>query len=136
MFLASENSSVRYGATFLIASSMFALGPLTNAQVAANVVSDTARSGAIGMNVMMGNIGGLVSAWSFLPWDAPNYHIGNGLNLATTGSILILSIFTLWWMKKDNAKRDTRNIDEELSGMTQAEIQDLDWKHPAFRWKP
>ncbi|CAI4213270.1 unnamed protein product, partial [Parascedosporium putredinis] len=130
------NSSVRYGATFLIASSMFALGPLTNAQVAANVVSDTARSGAIGMNVMMGNIGGLVSAWSFLPWDAPNYHIGNGLNLATTGSILILSIFTLWWMKKDNAKRDTRNIDEELSGLTQAEIQDLDWKHPAFRWKP
>ncbi|PKS06093.1 hypothetical protein jhhlp_007927 [Lomentospora prolificans] len=136
MFLASENQSVRYGATFLIASSMFALGPLTNAQVAANVVSDTARSAAIGMNVMMGNIGGLVSAWSFLPWDAPNYHIGNGLNLATTGSILILSIYTLWWMKKDNKKRDTRNIDEELSGMTQDEIQNLDWKHPAFRWKP
>lgn len=136
MFLGSYDQSVRYGATFLIASSMFAFGPLTNAQVSANVVSDTARSAAIGMNVMMGNIGGLVSAWSFLPWDGPNYHIGNGLNLATSGTILILSVLTLIWMKRDNKKRDNRDIDAELSGMSQQQIQDLDWKHPAFRWKP
>lgn len=52
MFLASKNPQVRYGATFLVASSAFALGPITNAQVAANVVSDTARSSAIGTNGM------------------------------------------------------------------------------------
>src|SRR3569833_1655429 len=61
MFLASMDAQVRYGATFLIASSAFALGPMTNAQVSANVVSDTARSSAIGTNVMLGNIGGLIS---------------------------------------------------------------------------
>jgi hypothetical protein len=27
---------------------------------------------------MLGNIGGLISTWSFLPTDAPNFHIGNG----------------------------------------------------------
>jgi len=53
MFLASKNPQVRYGATFLVASSAFALGPITNAQVAANVVSDTARSSAIGTNGMI-----------------------------------------------------------------------------------
>lgn len=136
MFLGSKEASVRYGATFLIASSSFALGPLTNAQVSANVVSDTARSAAIGMNVMMGNIGGLISTWSFLPWDAPNYHIGNGLNLATSGTILIVSALTLVWMKKDNKKRDEWDVDEELRGMSPEQIEDLDWKHPAFRWKP
>lgn len=136
MFLASEDSTVRYGATFLVASSCFALGPLTNAQVSANVVSDTARSAAIGMNVMMGNVGGLISAWSFLPWDAPNYHIGNGLNLATSGVILIVSSLTLVWMKRENKKKDSRDVDGELSGLTQEEIEDLDWKHPAFRWRP
>jgi hypothetical protein len=57
MFLASENAHVRYGATFLITSGAFSFGALCNAQVSANVVSDTARSGAIGMNVMFGNIG-------------------------------------------------------------------------------
>lgn len=61
MFLASKDLQVRYGATFLITSAVFALGALTNAQVSANVVSDTARSSAIGTNVMFGNIGGLVS---------------------------------------------------------------------------
>ncbi|KAF4463548.1 mfs transporter [Fusarium albosuccineum] len=136
MFLGSKDSTVRYGATFLIASSMFSHGALSNAQVSANVVSDTARSAAIGMNVMLGNIGGLVSSWSFLPWDAPDYHIGNGLNLATSGTILILSILTLLWMWRDNKKRDGWNVEEELAGMSQEEVEDLDWKHPAFRWRP
>ncbi|POR34380.1 Uncharacterized protein TPAR_05449 [Tolypocladium paradoxum] len=136
MFLGSTNQSVRYAATFFIASACFATGALTNAQVSANVVSDTARSAAIGMNVMMGNIGGLISSWSFLPGDGPNYHIGNGLNLATNGTVLLLSIATLIWMKRDNKRRDTWNVDEELRGLSEQQIADLDWKHPAFRWKP
>ncbi len=67
IFLASDDARVRYAATFLIASSTFALGPMTNAQVSANVVSDTARSSAIGTNVMFGNIGGLISVCRLLP---------------------------------------------------------------------
>ena len=136
MFLASHDQRVRYAATFLIASSAFALGPLTNAQVSANVVSDTARSSAIGTNVMMGNIGGLISTWSFFSWDGPDYHIGNGLNLATSSTILILSTFVLLWMNRNNKQRENRDVDEELSGLTEEQAQDLDWKHPAFRWKP
>lgn len=50
MFLASKTSQsqLRYGATFLIASGGFPFAALCNAQVSANVVSDSARSGAIG----------------------------------------------------------------------------------------
>ncbi|KAL7790096.1 major facilitator superfamily domain-containing protein [Trichoderma afarasin] len=135
MFLGSTDQKVRYGATFLIASSAFALGPLTNAQVAANVVGDTARSAAIGTNVMMGNIGGLVSSWAFLPFDAPNYHIGNGLNLATSGTVLVLAALMLVWMKRDNKKRGSKDIDAALAGLTDEQIENLDWKHPAFQWR-
>lgn len=136
MFLASDSPHVRYGATFIIASGAFSFGALCNAQVSANVVSDTARSSAIGTNVMMGNIGGLISTWSFLPFDGPNYHIGNGLNLATSSTILLLSILLLLWMKRDNKNRDKRDIDAELAGKTQIEQQDMDWKHPGWRWRP
>lgn len=73
MFLASTNSQVRYAATFIIASGAFTFGVLCNSQSAANTVSDTARSSAIGTTVMFGNIGGLISTWSFLPRDGPNY---------------------------------------------------------------
>jgi len=136
MFLASEMARVRYGATFVITSGAFAFGALCNAQVSANVVSDTARSAAIGTNVMFGNVGGLVSTWAFLPFDGPNFHIGNGLNLATSSVMLIVSIFLLWWMRADNNKREKRDIDTELAGLDQKTIQDLDWRHPAFRWRP
>lgn len=136
MFLASENNHVRYGATFLITMGAFMLGALTNAQVSANVVSDTARSSAIGTNVMLGNIGGLISTWSFLSWDAPNYHIGNGLNLATSSTVLVLTTLTLFWMKRDNKRRENRSVEEELAGLTDEQASDLDWKHPSFRWRP
>ncbi|THW19393.1 putative MFS transporter [Aureobasidium pullulans] len=136
MFLASENPSVRYGATFIIASGAFAFGSLCNAQVSANVVSDTARSSAIGTNVMFGNVGGLIATWSFLPFDGPNYHIGNGLNLAVATTGLCICILLLFWMKRDNKKRDGRDVDQELAGTTLLEQQDMDWKHPSWRWRP
>lgn len=136
MFLASTNPQVRYAATFVIASGAFTFGSLCNAQVAANVVSDTARSSAIGTNVMFGNVGGLISTWSFLPFDGPNYHIGNGLNLATSTTILVLSILLLFWMKMDNKKRDQKDVAGVLAGLSLKQIQDLDWRHPSFRWKP
>lgn len=137
IFLATDTTQglVRYGGTFFITAGAFAFGALTNAQVSANVVSDTARSSAIGTNVMFGNIGGLISTWSFLSSDGPDYPVGNGLNLATGTVILILSLTTWWWMKADNRKREGRNPEEELMGMTAKEVEDLDWRHPGFRWR-
>lgn len=85
---------------------------------------------------MLGNVGGLISTWSFLPSDGPNYYIGNGLNLATSSLVLITSTLVLFWMKWDNKRRDKRDVDHELGGMTAEAIQDLDWKHPSFRWRP
>lgn len=135
MFLASEKQHVRYGATFLITSSAFCFGSLTNSQVSANVVSDTARAAAISTNVMIGNLGGLVSTWSYLPFDAPDYHIGNGLNLATCGAIVATATGLLFWMRWDNRRRNKLNAEEILKGMNQKQTEDLDYRHPGFRWR-
>jgi hypothetical protein len=135
MFLASTDGHVQYGATFLIASGAFTFGALTNAHVSNKVISDTARSAAIGCNVMFGNVGGLISTWSFLSSDAHDYHIGNGLNLATSSLILILSILLWMWINWDNKKHEATDIDEALSGLSQQQIQDLDWRNPAFKWR-
>ncbi|KAH8594906.1 putative MFS transporter [Bisporella sp. PMI_857] len=135
IFLGSTNPHARYGATFIIASGAFSFGALCNSQVSANVVSDTARSAAIATNVMFGNIGGLIATWSFLPFDAPNYHIGNGLNFATSSTILLMSIALWYWMAWDNKKKENIDVDEALQDMSVKQVQDLDWKHPGFRWK-
>ncbi len=100
------------------------------------IVSDSSRSIAIGTNVMFGNVGGLISTWSYLPYDGPDYKIGNGINLAAASLILIVSALQLVWMKWDNRRREGKDIDSELQGRTQAEIESLEWKHPGFRWRP
>jgi hypothetical protein len=82
-----------------------------------------------------GNIGGLVSTWAFVPHDAPNFPIGNGLNLATSSMILILSIALMFYMKLDNSKREKKDVDAELAGLDDKAVADLDWKHPSFRWR-
>jgi len=140
VFLTSNDQWARYAATFL-ASTVFTLGPLTNAQVAANVVSDTARSAAIATNCMLAHCGGLIGSWTFVEWDAPRYRIGNGLNLGAATGVLVLSTLTLLWMKADNKARDEKaievdGVDESLSGLTEKELDNLDWQHPSFRWKP
>lgn len=135
MFLASKIAMVRYAATFLIAMSSFPFGPIANAQASANVISDTARGAAIATTVMLGNVGGLISGWSFLPWDAPDYKIGNGLNLATSSTALLVGLAIYAWAKMDNRKRRSRDSGEELQGLTQRQIEDLDWKHPDFMWR-
>lgn len=136
MFLASKNAKVRYGAIFIIVTGAFNGGALCNAQVSANVVSDTARSSAIGANVMFGNIGGLIATWAFLPFDGPNYPIGNGLNLAAQATVLISGFFLGIWMTKDNKHRAQADVHEKLRGLTQRQVADLDWRHPGFQWRP
>lgn len=136
LFLTSHEPQVRYAASFLTSISCFALGPLTSGQASAVVVSDTSRSISIGTNIMFGSIGGLIATWSYLSSDSPDYKIGNGLNLAAASVVLISSTLLVLWMKWDNKRRDRRDIETELQGLTQTEIEALDWKHPGFRWKP
>lgn len=75
-----------------------------------------------------------MKTWSFVPADAPNYRIGSEVSLAASALILFIGIPTMLWMDRDNKKRDNRSIEEQLSGLDQKGMQDLDWKHPAFRW--
>ncbi|CEL11491.1 hypothetical protein ASPCAL14593 [Aspergillus calidoustus] len=138
IFLATDNARARYGATFLIASGSFPLGVLCNAHGAASVVSDTARASAIGLVVMFGNIGGLIATWSFLPFDGPNYPIGNGLNLATAAACFFISVGLFWWCRWDNQRRDAVGDvegDRVLDGLEQRQVGDLEWRHPFFRWR-
>ncbi|RGP62556.1 hypothetical protein FSPOR_9135 [Fusarium sporotrichioides] len=136
MFLSTADPYVRYAGTFLICAGTFANGALSNAQVSANLVTDTARASGIGLNVMLGNVGGLISTWCFLPFDEPNYPIGNGLNLAACSSIFILTIVLHMYMTWNNNRRSKTDVTQALAGRSVEEIRDLDWKHPGFMWRP
>lgn len=85
---------------------------------------------------MFGNVGGLIATWSFLPFDGPNYPIGNGLNLGASSMVLIASVVLLWWMLADNKRRNKKDVNVQLAGLNEKQVQDLDWRHLGFRWHP
>lgn len=78
----------------------------------------------------------ILSTWTFLPFDAPFYRIGNGINLAGSGAWLLIGAGTMFWMHFDNKKKDAVHVGDALSRLTLQEAEALDWKHPDFRWKP
>ncbi|KAI5453557.1 hypothetical protein NCC49_005383 [Naganishia albida] len=133
IFLATTKPQPRYAGVFLINCGAFVFGPLVTAWTQINVASDTARASALGLVVMLGNCGGLISTWSYVATDAPNYPIGNGLNLACTAAIFCLLVGLLIFMKVDNKKRDAGKYDHYLETTTSPEL--LGNNHPAFRWR-
>lgn len=99
------------------------------------MVSDTAHSSAIGINLVGGDIGGLIATWAFLPFDRPNYRIGNGLNLAAQSLVLFECIGMGLWMRADNEQGQTRDVAAETEGLDHGEVEKLDWHHPGFEWR-
>ena len=87
---------------------------------------------------MMGNIGGLVATWTYLPGDAPRYNTATGTNIASLSCILLTLLLLGQWMSRDNRKRDAKQSSngEAIIGLNDDEIQKLDNNHPAFRWNP
>lgn len=39
-------------------------------------------------------------------------------------------------MKASNKRRASKDVEEELAGLSDKQIQDLDWRHPSFKWRP
>ncbi len=135
IFVATENPHARYAATFIIMSGAFSFGALCNGWAAINVASDSSRASAIGMVAMCGNIGGLISTWTFLPHDAPNYITGNAINIGTSSAIFIVAALLLVWMRRDNKKRDAGQYDFRLDSLDQQAASKLGNDHPGFRYR-
>jgi hypothetical protein len=57
----------------------------------------------------MGNLGGIIAAYLFLPRYAPRYLPGHGTSIAMNGMACILSIVMTIYLRRENARRDSAN---------------------------
>jgi hypothetical protein len=55
---------------------------------------------------MIGNIGGFILAWSYLPGDDPSYKIGSGINVAAPSLVFLVTIALELWTSQDNKTRE------------------------------
>jgi hypothetical protein len=80
-----------------------------------NIGGATKRAVGIAMHVGFGNLGGVISGFSFRAQDAPRYFSGHGLLIGMVSMSLILSVFMHLYCKRENARRDAAMISKGLS---------------------
>ncbi|SPO32614.1 related to TNA1 - high affinity nicotinic acid plasma membrane permease [Ustilago trichophora] len=133
MFVGSKSLAVRYAASFFATSGAFTQGALLPAYAAVNANNDSERTGAIAVTVFFGNIGGLISCWTYLPKAAPNFIPGNALNLAGGIVMVLIGLCLVSWQRWENKQREMGRRDHRLQGLTEDEIYLLGSDHPHFR---
>ncbi|KAJ7127854.1 putative pantothenate transporter [Mycena epipterygia] len=135
IFVGPTSLHARYAACFLVTAGAFPFGPFSPGIVAVNTGPDATRAVALGVLSSVGYLGGIISTWTYISSDAPNYHKGNTLNLAGMVIVLVLTVATMVHMKWENTQRDRGARDYRLVGLTRAEEAQLGHLHPKFRYK-
>jgi len=106
LLISTKNPHVQYLGTFLVVSGIYPNVPMGVAWNGNNIGGSTKRAVGIAMHVGFGNLGGVISGFSFRSKDAPRYFSGHGLLIATVTMSLLLSLFMYIYLKRENARRD------------------------------
>jgi sugar phosphate permease len=115
LLIASKQAHVQYAGTFFVVSGIYPNVPLGVAWNGNNIGGATKRAVGIAMHVGFGNLGGVISGFSFRAQDAPRYFSGHGLLIGMVSMSLILSVFMHLYCKRENARRDAAMISKGLS---------------------
>lgn len=130
----ATDPNVRYGGIFLITIGAFPGGPGFLAWAANNAAGPAVRSVSTAYVVTLGTAGGILATWTYTSQDAPKYPTGHTINLAGQICVCLLATFGIFYCKWENKQRDLGKRDHRLVGKTAAQIKDLGYRHPEFRY--
>ncbi|KAF2098646.1 major facilitator superfamily transporter, partial [Rhizodiscina lignyota] len=126
MLLASESSHVKYAGTFLAAAGIYPNVPACVAWNSNNIGGSTKRSVGIAMQVLLGNLGGVISGYSFLPKDEPRYIPGYGMLAGMCAFAALLSFGMAVYLRIENKSRGERNAKKPEEYTAAEKIQERD----------
>ncbi|KAF9524342.1 major facilitator superfamily domain-containing protein [Crepidotus variabilis] len=106
LLISSDKPHVQYAGTFFAVSGIYPNVPMGVAWNGNNIGGATKRAVGIAMHVGFGNLGGVISGFSFRSKDAPRYFSGHGLLIGTVTMSLVLSAFMHFYLKAENKRRD------------------------------
>jgi adenylosuccinate synthase len=84
--------------------------------------------------VTLGTAGGILATWTYRVEEAPRYPTGHTINLVGQICVCILACFGIVYCKWENKQRDQGKRDHRLQNATAAQIKDLGYRHPEFRY--
>lgn len=135
MLLAQEGKSreFKFAAMFLIIAGGYAATPMTLAWLQNNLSGRWKRAFGSAIQVMLGNIAGIIGSNIFLIEESPRYPTGYGTALAMTWMGTIAATIMFFVMRHENKKREAGERDERLA-LPEEDVRNMgDW-HPSFRF--
>ncbi|KAG7094125.1 hypothetical protein E1B28_007737 [Marasmius oreades] len=131
----TKNPHARYAACFLSITGGSNAGPMVLAWGTGNAAPDTVKAVTTAIIPGIGALGSVIAVWTYLPMDAPDYHKGNSLNLATSSFSCVLVIIGVLYIQLENAKRARGERNYRLEGRTHKELEELGYLHPQFKYQ-
>ncbi|KAI0767797.1 MFS general substrate transporter [Fomes fomentarius] len=134
--ISNAGSGAKYFGTFLVVIGAYSGFPATSSWVPNNTSGHYKRAVAISIDVIFGNIGGIVSSNVFRAQDAPHYKLGHGLELLFIALGLVLTPITVLVYMRINARRDVLQQEASEKGIKYdpKEIRRLGDRAPDFRY--
>lgn len=135
MLLAQSSLSrdAKFAAVFLVSLGGYVAAPMALAWLANNLSGHWKRAFGSGLQVMLGNVAGIVASNIFLAGEAPRYPTGYGVALGMTwlGVLAAVALAAGLWLenrRRDRGGRDDRRL------LPEAERRNLGDDHPSFRF--
>ncbi|TFK39755.1 MFS general substrate transporter [Crucibulum laeve] len=133
--IGTKDPHARYAACFFSVAGGSPSGPMLVTWATDNAAPDTMRAVTTAIIPSIGALGSIIAVWTYLPKDAPNFHKGNSLNLATSLAVCAILALIAVYLRWENAKRDRGERDYRLEGKSVEEIEQLGYLHPNFRYQ-
>ena len=124
---------IKYAAVYMIYIGHYMGAPVCLAWMANNMSGHWKRAIGSAFQVMIGNIGGIVSSNIFLGNESPSYPTGYGtaFSIMWLGTLCATAMFFL--MRKENRDRDAGKQDRKLE-RPEEEVKNMGDYHPSFRF--
>lgn len=130
---ASVSVAIRYMAIFFTATGSYTALPITVTWVNNNMGGHYKKAIAAGLQIGLGNCGGIIASNIFVTREAPTYLTGYSVGIGAIGLGFISCTAFFAWCVFENKKRDRGERDHRLN-LPQEELINLGDDHPAFRF--
>lgn len=130
--LTGVGAGVLYFGCFVVGAGTYVILGLNIAWLNTNNPRYGKRATASGMQIMLGNIPGVISPWLYTNIDQPLYIRGHATNLALVALAGVIHTCMFFYFTWENKQRRLGRRDWKLEGKSEEEIKELADESPTF----
>nr|KAK5446097.1 hypothetical protein LTR18_004016 [Exophiala xenobiotica] len=132
ILMTDVSSGVRYFGCFLVAMGLYVSVGIPLAWLPSNNPRYGKRATASGLQLMVGNAAGIMSAYLYKSNEAPRYIRGHAVSLSMAAVAAVIYTIMSFYFLGRNKKRQAGKEDFVTSGKTEEEIAEMGDENPGF----